>query len=156
MAWEYLSKLLPALFLLLAGILIAGDPVSQRRIIGLLASWGMANDDSEESVQASAQMLVKIFFGLSLFFFLWTGVVFYHHHRTIKVRPFEDSGAVPYKRPSKPQPKVSPAPSAEGESSETGQSAPTKPSVPYTTYRFIPPAGMMWNYPPHPRSEHTG
>ena len=156
MAWQYMAKLLPALFLLLAGILIAGDSSSQRCIIGMLANWGMANEDSEASIQASASMVVRIFFGISLVFFLWTGLIYYHHHRTIKVRPLDNSTSAPYEKKSKPAPAVTPQPSESAPAPESSGGRQGAPVRPYTTSCVDDAPVLVCVTPRYSRSDTAG
>jgi hypothetical protein len=149
MGWQYLIKLLPAVFFLLSGLVIAADPVAKRRIIGLLANWGMANDDTPESLEASAGAVVKVFYGLALVCFLTFGILFYHHHRKLVVRPGTEGNALPYKttRPSMPasgEPQTG-APGAATSGSDTSQPAPrgTAPARPYTTTRLPTPCSSL-------------
>lgn len=135
MVLQYVMKIVPALLLLLSGLLIAGDPSAKRRIVGMLANWGMANDDTKESIEASASIVVRVLYVGSLFFFLWLGIFFYHNHRKLTVHPFGEDTTAPYHRPNANQaPSDETQPSSDASSADKPIPAPKGgPAHPYTT-----------------------
>ncbi|MBI3923837.1 MAG: hypothetical protein HY318_20615 [Armatimonadetes bacterium] len=133
MIWEYLMRIGPCVLLLFSGVLIAGDRTAKRRIVSMLATFGMANDDTNESIEASATAMVKVLYVAAFLFFLWFAFFFYQQHRRLTVRPKDDS-ARPYKEQAAPATPQTPSTGTAQPSGATSGTVPgTTPQQPSTT-----------------------
>lgn len=134
MIWEYLMRIGPCILLLFSGVLIAGDRTAKRRIVSMLATFGMANDDTNESIEASAIAMVKVLYVAAFLFFLWFAFFFYQQHRRLKVRPRDNSTGMPYKAPAAPAtPRTPSTGTAQPSGANSGTVPGTTPQQPSTT-----------------------
>ncbi|HIE50486.1 MAG TPA: hypothetical protein EYP85_01895 [Armatimonadetes bacterium] len=84
----YLWRFFLALLFAFIGWLLSTQPKQLKRLVGLLASFGLARDETDADVEAAGAVIVKIFYGLSLLALIWLGYFFYHHHRGLKAESY--------------------------------------------------------------------
>lgn len=90
-----------AILLFLVGKLVSTSPETQEQMARIMAKIGLAKADTEEDIRKAGDLVVKLFYALSLLFVILLGHFAYHHLRTGKIQPYQ--GLTPYET-SKAQP----------------------------------------------------